>query len=51
MTREFGAIYDLAGRHEIDMRTAAYAHALNRIGVAIEAQGTQRFFVDGVRRG
>ena len=26
------------------MRTAAYAHALNRIGGAIQAQGTQRYF-------
>ena len=51
MAREFAAIYDLADRQEIDMRTAAYAHALNRIGLAIEAQGTQRFFVDGVQRG
>jgi glutamate dehydrogenase (NADP+) len=51
MAREFDAIYDLANRHQIDMRTAAYAHALNRIGLAIEAQGTQRFFVDGVQRG
>jgi glutamate dehydrogenase (NADP+) len=46
MAREFNAIYDLAGRHQIDMRTAAYAHALNRIGTAIEAQGTQRYFAD-----
>jgi glutamate dehydrogenase (NADP+) len=51
MAREFAAIYDLAERQGIDMRTAAYAHALNRIGVAIEAQGTQRFFVNGVQRG
>ncbi len=51
MAREFHAIYNLAARHQIDMRTAAYAHALNRIGLAIEAQGTQRFFVDGVQRG
>jgi len=26
------------------MRTAAYVHALNRIGDAIAAQGTYRFF-------
>jgi hypothetical protein len=29
-----------------DMRTAAYALALGRIGEAIEAQGTQRYFAD-----
>lgn len=49
IAREFGAIYDLSGRLQVDMRTAAYAHALNRIGTAIEAQGTQRYFVDGAR--
>ena len=42
MAREFDAVYDFADQHEIDMRTAAYAHALNRIGAAIEAQGTQQ---------
>jgi len=50
MTREFGAIYDFSVEHGIGMRTAAYAHALNRIGVAIEAQGTQRYFANGDRR-
>ncbi|MFH1268699.1 MAG: Glu/Leu/Phe/Val dehydrogenase [Planctomycetota bacterium] len=50
MTREFGAIYDFSTQHAIDMRTAAYAHALSRIGVAIEAQGTQRFFANGLQQ-
>ena len=44
MTDEFGSVYDLMRLHEIDMRTAAYAHALNRIGAAIGAQGTRGFF-------
>jgi glutamate dehydrogenase (NADP+) len=44
MAREFNAVYDLAERHGIDMRTAAYTHALNRIGQAIEAVGTQSYF-------
>ena len=47
MTREFAAVYDLMEQKEIDMRTAAYAHALNRIGEAIAAQGTHSFFADG----
>jgi glutamate dehydrogenase (NADP+) len=34
-------------QHSIDMRTAAYAHALNRIGQAIEAVGTQSYFTGG----
>ncbi len=44
MSREFNAIYEGAEKHGIDLRTAAYAHALNRIGQAIEAGGTQSFF-------
>jgi len=29
---------------KIDMRAAAYAHALGRIGEAIESQGTSKYF-------
>jgi glutamate dehydrogenase (NADP+) len=47
MSREFHAIYALAHQHGIDMRTAAYAQALNRIGQAIEALGTQSYFKGG----
>jgi glutamate dehydrogenase (NADP+) len=44
MSREFNAVYDRMNNGEIDMRTAAYAHALSRLGAAIECQGTHRFF-------
>jgi glutamate dehydrogenase (NADP+) len=44
MADEFNAIYEKAAHHTIDMRTAAYAHALDRIGTAIESQGTQSYF-------
>lgn len=44
MAREFNTIYDLTTEKQIDMRTAAYAHALKRLSDAIEAQGTSRFF-------
>ena len=44
MTREFGAVHDLAAEKKIDMRTAAYVHALSRIGQAIESTGTQSYF-------
>ena len=44
MAREFNAIYDRMLERHIDMRTAAYAHALQRIATAIEAHGTQRYF-------
>lgn len=44
MKREFDTIYDLMIEKNIDMRTAAYAHGLNRLSDAIEAQGTSRYF-------
>ncbi len=44
MAAEFGAVYDLMDACDCDMRTAAYVHALNRIGAAIEAQGTKQFY-------
>ncbi len=47
MAREFNAVYNLMEQKEIDMRTAAYALALNRIGEAIESQGTVRYFAGG----
>lgn len=49
MAREFNAVYDLMNHYQTDMRTAAYVHALNRIGGAMEAQGTQRYFVEDRR--
>ena len=48
MAREFNAIYHLIGERNIDMRTAAYTHALNRISQAIESLGTSRFFSNHV---
>ncbi len=48
MVREFNIIYDLAEQHKIDMRTAAYVHALNRLGKAISAQGTHSYFSEKV---
>lgn len=44
MAREFAAVHGLAREHGISMRTAAYAHALNRLGGAIAAQGTRSYF-------
>jgi len=44
MAREFNAIYELRESIQTSMRTAAYVHALNRIGQAIEMQGTSRYF-------
>lgn len=47
MTREFNAVHDFMEAKSIDMRTAAYALALTRIGEAIEAQGTKRYYDEG----
>ena len=44
MTREYLAIYDRAGESGLDLRTAAYGQALDRVGDAIEATGTRQFF-------
>lgn len=44
MAREFNAVYALAAKKSIPLRTAAYAHALARIGAAIAAQGTRSYF-------
>ena len=44
MAREFEAVHDLMEQKDVDMRTAAYVHALNRIGAAVEALGTRSYF-------
>jgi glutamate dehydrogenase (NADP+) len=44
MVKEMQAVYHLSIQHKIDMRTAAYVHALNRLGKAISAQGTHAYF-------
>ena len=43
----FRAVWARRGEREIDMRTAAYVLALERLGAAIEAGGTQRYFRNG----
>jgi glutamate dehydrogenase (NADP+) len=44
MVREFANVYEFMTEKQIDMRTAAYALALRRIGEAISAGGTGRYF-------
>lgn len=44
MAREFNNVYDIMERLDVDMRTAAYVHALSRIGAAIESKGTENYF-------
>jgi glutamate dehydrogenase (NADP+) len=47
MRKEFHSVYDLSQTHDIDMRTAAYVLALQRIGEALTAQGTKDYFLEG----
>lgn len=44
MVNAFNEVYELMQENNIDMRTAAYAVALNRLGKAISVQGTHRYF-------
>ncbi len=44
MDRAIKRVYDTATEHNLDLRTAAYVVALDRLGDAISAQGTQRYF-------
>ncbi len=48
MVREFNTVFDIMKKNDINMRTAAYSHALNRLGEAIHAQGTQSYFAANV---
>jgi len=45
MEREGGAIWNISREKNITVRTAAYVHALSRLAEAIEAHGTQSFFM------
>jgi glutamate dehydrogenase (NADP+) len=44
MSKEFLTVYELSNVHQIDMRTAAYIHALNRHAEAVMALGTHGYF-------
>lgn len=48
MTYAFKKVYGLMKDKKVDMRTAAYAIALNRLGDAVSAQGTQAYFKNQV---
>ncbi len=47
MSREFKRIFDLHLEIKTDMRTAAYVHAIRRIGETMEAKGTCSYFTNG----
>jgi glutamate dehydrogenase (NADP+) len=44
ISREFINVYKILEAHQVDMRTAAYIHALNRQAEAVVAQGTHDYF-------
>ncbi len=46
MSTEFNAVYSFMTENNIDMRTAAYAHSLSRIGQGIQSLGTKSYFTD-----
>ncbi|MBE9182085.1 Glu/Leu/Phe/Val dehydrogenase [Oculatella sp. LEGE 06141] len=46
MTEETEKIWAIAQELTISMRTAAYVHALNRLGEAIRAKGTRDYYVN-----
>lgn len=45
MIQETENVWAIATEKGIPMRTAAYAHALNRLGSALDAKGTRNYFV------
>ena len=47
MVEETERIWTIAQEQDISPRTAAYVHALNRIGDAVQAKGTKDYFTDG----
>jgi glutamate dehydrogenase (NADP+) len=49
MAREFQAVYEISQAKGLDMRTAAYVHALTRLGEAVASKGTRTYFTNGGR--
>ena len=47
MVEETERVWAIAQEQGIAPRTAAYVHALNRIGDAVQAKGTKDYFTDG----
>lgn len=45
ITTEAEAIYSIATEHDVSFRTAAYIHALSRLGEALNDRGTKDYYV------
>ncbi len=48
MVEEAEHIWTLSQEKEISLRTAAYVHALNRLGEAVSARGTKAYFIERI---
>jgi glutamate dehydrogenase (NADP+) len=46
MTAETEAIWAIAEEKSTSLRTAAYIHALNRVGEALDSKGTKDYYID-----
>ncbi|MDJ0730951.1 MAG: Glu/Leu/Phe/Val dehydrogenase [Crocosphaera sp.] len=47
MMTEAEAVWSIAQQDGVSMRTAAYIHALNRLGDALDAKGTRDYYLNG----
>ncbi|ACK70036.1 Glu/Leu/Phe/Val dehydrogenase [Gloeothece citriformis PCC 7424] len=47
MVTEAQKVWSIAQEFNITMRTAAYVHALNRLGEALDAKGTRNYYING----
>ena len=47
MVEETEQIWSVSQELAISMRTAAYVHALNRLGEALNAKGTRDYYING----
>jgi glutamate dehydrogenase (NADP+) len=47
MVVEAEKVWSIAQEFAVSLRTAAYIHALNRLGEALDAKGTRDYYVNG----
>ncbi|MEA5511042.1 Glu/Leu/Phe/Val dehydrogenase [Crocosphaera sp. UHCC 0190] len=48
MVTEAEKVWSISQEFDVSMRTAAYIHALNRLGEALDAKGTRDYYVNGL---
>jgi glutamate dehydrogenase (NADP+) len=47
MVTEAEKVWSIAQEFDISLRTAAYAHAIDRLGEALDAKGTRDYYING----